>query len=186
LLSLGQEVEALYGTRRFLVVYFLAGLLGNVASYLVPTFLIPPASQLAGAPQWLITPSLGASGAIFGIVGADVAFYLANRRSMGNPGQRQLLNLVILIGINLVIGFTPGSNINNYAHLGGLIGGLALGAGLSPRYAAGWDPIAGQPRLVNHRTLSREAFVVAGVCLVLLLGWYLGTQRWEPYLAFLM
>jgi rhomboid protease GluP len=125
-------------------------------------------------------PSAGASGAIFGVIGADVAFFLVNRRSMGSLGQRQLLNLVILIAINVVIGLTPGAGINNYAHMGGLVSGVALGMGLAPRYAVDWN--AGLPRLINRQRVSMQALVVVAVVVLLFAGVYLGNIRWLPYL----
>ncbi len=167
LLSLGQEVESLYGTRRFLVLYFLAGLFSGMVSYLLAPL------------NWLLVPSAGASGAIFGIVGADVAFFLTNRRAMGRLGSRQLVNLGILIAINLAIGFSPGSGINNYAHLGGLVGGLVLGLALAPRFRVAWDGVA--PYLVNRRSGQLELFIAGAMVLLLLAGIYLGDQRWAPY-----
>lgn len=172
LLSLGQEVESLYGSRRFIGIYFLAGLFSGIVSYLVAPL------------NWLLVPSAGASGAIFGIVGADVAFFLTNRRSMGNLGQRQLVNLGILIVINLAIGFSPGSGINNYAHLGGLVGGLLLGLGLAPRFRLAWDGV--QPYVINRRSAQLELILVAGMVLLMLAGIYLGDQRWAPYRSDLM
>ncbi|HEX9115982.1 MAG TPA: rhomboid family intramembrane serine protease [Anaerolineae bacterium] len=169
LLSLGQEVESLYGARRFLLIYFLSGLFSGMVSYLLAPL------------NWLLVPSAGASGAIFGIVGADVAFFLTNRRSMGNLGQRQLINLAILIAINLAIGFSPGSGINNYAHLGGLVGGLLLGLGLAPRFGLAWDGF--QPYVANRRSGRLELIVTAGIVLLFLAGIYLGDQRWAPFRA---
>jgi membrane associated rhomboid family serine protease len=64
------------------------------------------------------TPVLGASGAIFGLL---AAFFVIQRKFGGNNIQ-----LLILIGINLVIGFLPGFNISWQAHLGGLITGAAV------------------------------------------------------------
>ena len=72
------------------------------------------------AVLWLApsTAVLGASGAIFGLLGA---FFVIQRRLGGNNIQ-----LLILIGINLVIGFLPGFNISWQAHVGGLIAGCAV------------------------------------------------------------
>lgn len=89
----------------FLAVYFFAGVCGGLASmYFNPG-----------------TPSVGASGAIFGMIGALVSFALFN-------GQTAILqNLVQVIILNLIIGFSPGSNIDNSGHIGGLIGGAVIG-----------------------------------------------------------
>ena len=113
LFSLGTDVEGFYGPVRFALIYFFAGLLGNIAYYLL-------------GPDGI---SAGASGAVFGLIGAEVAFFLANRELFGSFGRQRLGNLGVLIAINLFFGFTvPG--INNLAHLGGLVGGLLLGWGL--------------------------------------------------------
>ena len=71
---------------------------------------------------WLGDPRtgvVGASGAIFGLMGA---FLVIQRRLGGQTTQ-----LFVLLGINLVIGFVPGFNVAWQAHLGGLIGGALVG-----------------------------------------------------------
>lgn len=100
----GQLLEGLLGRWRFLALYLISGLAGSVAVL------------------WLADPRtgvVGASGAIFGLMGA---FLVIQRRLGGNATQ-----LLILVGINLVIGFVPGFNISWQAHLGGLIGGALVG-----------------------------------------------------------
>ena len=62
---------------------------------------------------------VGASGAIFGLVGA---LLVIQRRLGGNSTQ-----LLVLVGINLVIGFIPGLNIAWQAHIGGMITGALIG-----------------------------------------------------------
>jgi rhomboid protease GluP len=156
----GREVEAFYGSPRYAVIYVVSGLFGNVVSY------------IWGNPDvW----SAGASGAIFGLVGADVAFFLINRKALGRLSQRQLVNLGILVAINLAIGFVPG--IDWLAHLGGLVSGFVLGLGLSPRYSAVWEGWA--PRLVNKTSATQGVFVVGVVCLLLVAGVALGNQKWS-------
>ena len=101
LLIVGPAVEVMVGKSRFLALYLLAGLGGNVLSY-----LIAPAAQV----------SAGASGAIFGVLGAYVVLALLRRKPMGP--------VVALIVINLVIGFS--GNIEWQAHVGGLLVGAGL------------------------------------------------------------
>ena len=158
LYSLGREVESIVGSKRFTAIFFLTGLFGNLAYYLL------------GAPD---VPSLGASGAIFGLVGADMAFFLRNRQVLGKLSRQQLSNLLVLVVINLVFGFTiPG--INNMAHLGGLVSGFLLGLGLAPHYAVRWDGPSAEtassptPRLVNRTSLYVQVVVVV---LALLVFW---------------
>ena len=80
-----------------------------------------------GAAYFLLEPggyAVGASGAIFGLFGAWlVASYRGRRSAMGQANLRQLL---MLLGLNLAIGFIPGSNIAWQAHLGGLVAGMLI------------------------------------------------------------
>lgn len=104
LVVLGPTLERILGHGRFLLVFLISGLGGSVASYAL------------SAPT---TFSVGASGAIFGLMGA---LLVAGRR------LRFDVNMVlILIGINLAIGFVF-SGIDWRAHLGGLLTGAALAA----------------------------------------------------------
>ena len=118
LYALGPETERIYGTVRFLAIYFIAGLAGGVASY-------------ALSPS----PAVGASGAIFGLIGALAVFYYMSRELLGSAARQQLGSLITVIMINLFIGFSSGGLIDNFAHLGGLAGGALVGWLLAPRFA---------------------------------------------------
>ena len=116
LYAIGPESERIYGTPRFLALYFIAGFAGGVASYLRSPI-----------------PAVGASGAIFGLIGGLAAFYYSSRKLLGEISRQQLGSLVTVIMINLLIGFsTP--RIDNNAHIGGLIGGALVGWLLAPRF----------------------------------------------------
>jgi len=146
LFVLGTELERLLGWGRFLAIYLLSGLFGGLASYALSDKV-----------------SAGASGAIFGLIGALAAFFALHRRQLGSWGQRRLANILFLIAINLFLGFTQ-TWIDNWAHIGGLLGGLGLGLALTPRYEV--DPI--QRRVVDRNHLGRywPSLVLAGVLLV--------------------
>ena len=108
----GQIVERLFGRAGFLTIYVIAGLLGNAASL-----------------WWKPGPvSVGASGAIFGVYGALLAYLLRQRGSVPTEVFREMRSGTLgFIGYSLFAGFSiPG--IDNAAHLGGLVGGLLLGA----------------------------------------------------------
>lgn len=108
----GPILEHSLGRWRFLALYLLSGLGGSVAVLLI-------------APQIAV---FGASGAIFGLLGA---FFVIQRKLGGNS-----LQLVIVIGLNLVIGFVI-PNIAWQAHIGGLIvGGIVAFVFLRTRAAA--------------------------------------------------
>jgi rhomboid protease GluP len=114
----GLEMERLYGPDRYITIYILSGLFGSLASF---------------AWRGPMTFSAGASGAIFGIIGMNLAFFLLHRETFGNFGRQRMMNTVVIIAINLVFGFTaPG--IDNLAHMGGLVAGFLMGYGLAPRY----------------------------------------------------
>jgi rhomboid protease GluP len=167
LYSLGRDVEMFYGSARFTILYFIAGLFGGVAYYLL------------GAPATGVTVSAGASGAVFGIIGAELAFWLRNRELFGAFGRQRLLNLGILVAINLFFGFTvPG--INNLAHLGGLASGFLLALALAPHYGVvlQWSGLGPMPRLVNTVPTAVQVAAVALAVLLLLFGLAAGAQRW--------
>ena len=104
---IGGRMERAYGHGKFIALYFLSAYAGNVFS-----FLFQP------------SPSLGASTAIFGLLAAEGVLLYLNRKLIHDA--RSMLQNIITIGvINLIIGTTGG--IDNWGHLGGLLGGLAFG-----------------------------------------------------------
>lgn len=127
---LGPETERIYGTPRFLALYFLAGIGGSVASH-----LLSPA------------PAVGASGAIFGLIGGLGIFYFLNRAILGEFGRAQLQSMVAIAVINLIIGFSSAGVIDNWGHLGGLIAGALAALALAPRLRL--DPRFNAPLLAR-------------------------------------
>lgn len=107
LYCVGPFAERVYGRINYIGIYFFSGIISTLASYIF-------------SPNSL---SVGASGAIFGLFGAILIFALKARNRIG---KNLLLNMVFVIAINLVIGFSM-ANIDNSAHLGGLVGGLVSG-----------------------------------------------------------
>lgn len=105
----GRNLEQLIGRAQFLVLYLFAGIGGSLGVML--WVYVDPAT--------LTTPTVGASGAIFGVLGATlVALKAANTN---------VTSLMVLIGINLAIGFLPGAAISWQAHVGGmLVGALTM------------------------------------------------------------
>jgi rhomboid protease GluP len=100
----GPGLERHYGHGRFVTLFLLAGFAGNVVSFMF--------SQ---------APSLGSSTAIFGLLGAEGVFLYHNQRLLGGSARRALNNIIVIALINFVIGLQPG--IDNWGHLGGLLGG---------------------------------------------------------------
>ena len=111
---LGSFVENAFGRGRFLALYALSGLSGGIAYLYFGGF---------------DTPAVGASGAIFGLLGGILGYALRRGTfTWQNPVIRQLL---ILLAINLWIGLSI-PNVSNTAHLGGLAGGFAFGYLVAP------------------------------------------------------
>lgn len=107
---IGKQLESFLGHIKFLLVYLGSGIIGSLLSVVVGTSI-----------------SVGASGAIFGLLGSLLYFGYHYRLYLGAVLKTQIIPVIF---INLLIGFVvPG--INNYAHIGGLIGGylftMALG-----------------------------------------------------------
>lgn len=117
LYAFGPMVEGYFGHARFLAIYVIAGLLGSIASFAFSSAV-----------------SAGASGAVFGLAGAIIIYFLRYRDNFGQRGRAILQNMLMVIGINLVFGLSmPG--IDNWGHIGGLVGGAIAAWGLLPKYA---------------------------------------------------
>ncbi len=116
----GPLVEQLYGSARFLLLYVLTAATASAASFLV------------GGPA----PSVGASGAIFGLCGVLIVVSAIHRPVLDGRGRALMSQIGVLVVINLVFGFGVGAianmSIDNAAHVGGLLGGLWLGFVLPP------------------------------------------------------
>jgi membrane associated rhomboid family serine protease len=107
---IGQEIERIYGSSRFVFLYLTTGVLGSLGSYLF-------------SPQ---ATSAGASGAIFGLFGVMATFAFKYRREIPELLSREIKRRVLpIIAINLLFGFSV-SIVDNAAHIGGLLSGIAL------------------------------------------------------------
>jgi len=157
----GMEMERLYGPDRYIIVYVLSGLFGSLASF---------------ASRGPTVFSAGASGAIFGVIGMNLAYFMLHRQTFGRFGRQRVMNTLLIIGINLVFGFTvPG--IDNLAHIGGLVAGLALGYGLAPRYQVA-DQYTLSPRVVDTVSLLNRWWVPALAIIILSAGVPLSISFW--------
>jgi membrane associated rhomboid family serine protease len=135
----GPTVEQAFGTPRFVALYMATGFFASVASYLFSP---------------LLTQSLGASGAIFGIFAVVMVLAFNRRRDPGaNEMLRSLLGLLVL-NMALVL-FVH--NINLWAHAGGFLSGIALGAA--------YDQFARRPASTVVQVAATAAVVVAGIAL---------------------
>ena len=121
----GGGMETLFGRLRLLLIYLLGGLSGSALSL-----------ALGGLAGW----SVGASGAVFALFTAQALHLYMHRRVYVNV-RRQLQHMLFILGINLFIGFMPGSRIDNWGHIGGMLGGLLLAWRLAPRIPLPTQPI---------------------------------------------
>lgn len=111
LIFIGDNVEKALGKVKYVLLYILSGVLASACSVLVNIYT----DSLA--------VSAGASGAIFGIIGALVYIVWVNKGRFGSLSWSRLVFAVVYM---LFMGFT-GSGVDNAAHVGGLIAGLILG-----------------------------------------------------------
>jgi len=152
--NLGRLAESVYGHLTFAAVYLIAGLGASFASLVWHT----------SNP----VPSVGASGAIFGIAGALIASFYLGEFSMPRAAVSGMLrSVVVFVGYNLVFGAVVAST-DNSAHVGGLLMGLLLGA-LIAKVAPEQDDF-----------LRRIAVLLVGVLLVV--GGVMWVQRSNAYL----
>ncbi len=141
--NLGYTAELFYGRRNFFLIYMLSGLAGSVASL------------LHGGP-----PSVGASGAIFGVAGALAALVYFKKLPVDRAILRKNIGSIgTVIVVNLAIGASV-PQIDNFAHVGGLLGGTVLGF-----FLPAWIF-----RVERERSSSAGMVSVGAVAIAILLG----------------
>lgn len=170
----GTIVERLYGSWRFLVLYLLCAAAGSTASFVFGGDV----------------PSVGASGAVFGMFGILIAARAAHAPLVDRRSRALMSQLVPLVVINLMFGFVAGG-IDNAAHIGGLIAGLWLGWLLIPTgvstLASRWQRPAGaaevlpgtvepRPGAASARTVVMPWLGVAALVVAILAGLVVGTE----------
>lgn len=135
----GRQIETLYGKSGMASIYTVAALLGALAS----------AMRNVG-------PSVGASGAVFGLYGAFTGFLLRHRRKL-EPGAAQaaLRGMLFFFGANVMIGLSL-PNVDMSAHIGGAFGGFATGWALET--------------LPKAWSMARRALVIGTLGVVTLVG----------------
>ena len=128
--GLGRLAERVYGRGSFFTLYILSGITGALAS-------------LAWNPNRV---AVGASGAIFGVAGALIPPFRRGLLPIPQQALRQISrSLLSFVGYNLLIGFVV-PMIDNSAHIGGLLGGLAIGYAYS--HFVGFGPSRNRERVV--------------------------------------
>ena len=145
LFSFGASLERYFGHKRFLLLYAIGAFTGNVASFIMTD-----------------ANSLGASTAIFGLIAAEGVFLYQNRKMFAGQFRSAISNIIFVAAINLfVIGSLPG--IDNWGHIGGLLGGLAFTWFAGPLWEVESNLVGGF-QLIDRRP-AREIAIGAAVVL---------------------
>lgn len=110
---IGSQIENFMGRVKYLIIYFMSAVIGSLFSMLLTKGV-----------------SVGASGAIFGLMGSLLYFGYHYRVYLGTVLKSQIIPLII---INLLIGFSS-TGIDNFAHIGGLIGGALTTVAVGVKY----------------------------------------------------
>jgi membrane associated rhomboid family serine protease len=168
----GPLVEQMYGSVRFVVLYVLTAAAGSAASFL-----------FGGSG-----PSVGASGAIFGLCGVLLVVSVVHRPVLDGRGRAIMSQIGGLVVLNLIIGFgfdALGARIDNAAHVGGLLAGLWLGFVLPPirstlasywqrpaatQGAPGAVPTSGTAAALDHRIVGLVRFLAVAAVAVVVVG----------------
>lgn len=167
----GSLIERMYGSALFGLFYLLCAAAGSVASFVFGGDL----------------PSVGASGAIFGLFGVLLAVSRVHRPVVAGRARALLGQIGPIVAINLVFGLLNAGFIDNSAHVGGLLGGLWLGYLIAPRgvptLAGLWQrpsptqgtlgPAGGEP---SSAGVALRALGVIALVVVLAVGVLVGTQ----------
>ncbi len=166
LYAVGSSLERLMGHARFLIVYLLGGLGGAVLSTL-----------LGDANSY----SVGASGAVFAIVAGEFVYLYHHRKLLGAAGQARRRSLIGFAVMNFAIGLVsalPGSAfiIDNWAHFGGMLGGLVLTWFISPILTLRAHPEhPGEILGEDTNPLNKRLWVVSAYGTVLVILLFIGS-----------
>lgn len=134
LFDLGREVESFFGTARYLTIYFISSVAGFVLSN-----------------WWSPAISIGASAAIFGLIGAMIGLGMRSKTSMGGMIRSHYGRWAVY---GLLMSFLPFFAIDLAAHVGGLVAGITVGY------------LAGEPKL--SESLVNKVWKFAAICCVVI------------------
>jgi membrane associated rhomboid family serine protease len=161
----GQLVERMYGSAIMLGFYVLCGIAASVCTYV-----------FGGAAY-----AVGASGAIFGLFGIVLVATRLHHAILDMQSRMIASQVGFLILLNLVLGFSGIFNVDNYAHVGGLLAGLWLALIIAPAQVPTLASLWQTPRRGGGRArvLAMRVFGVGALVAVLGAGIVVGTSRWQ-------
>ena len=140
LYSIGPSLERKYGGTSFILLYAISAVFGNVFSFLCSSYV-----------------SLGASTAIFGLIAAQGVYIYKNRYLLCSAAKPLLTNVLFLIAVNLFLGLSPG--IDNWGHLGGLVGGFLYAWFAGPSFGIS-ENLFGENVIIRE---NKKIFLVAAL-----------------------
>lgn len=144
----GREVETHFGYVRFTILYIFSGLLSSTFS-----FIFEPHN------------SLGASGAIMGLLAASGIMFYENQQVFGDYGRQRAINVVVLLVINIVLFI--GSRVDVWGHFGGAVGGVITCVLMAPLWRFDHNPFTLQREVHDDRQLAGWRWGAAGALLLL-------------------
>jgi membrane associated rhomboid family serine protease len=165
----GQLVERMYGAWLFAAFYVVCGIAGSVGTLIF------------GDAIW----GVGASGAIFGLFGVILVATRFHHTILDARSRAISSQIGVLIVLNLVIGFSGLMNVDNFAHIGGLLAGMWLALifppGQMPTLASLWHSPGGGTS--SAQTMAIKLLGSAALVAVLGAGVVVGTSKWQanPY-----
>jgi membrane associated rhomboid family serine protease len=175
LLRTGTDFEKLYGPGRYLATYLVAGVAGNVASAL-------------RSPN----PSLGASGAVFGIYGACFTYLTRNEWLLGAQGKAMTSAIGQTMAMNLLLGLAN-PQIDQWAHAGGAVAGAIMAYAIGPNLFQAQNPMTGRNEVIDRplfrappaiESLPSKCIQGMGIVTDKIFGWIprrlgTGNQPWQ-------
>ncbi|HEX7490347.1 MAG TPA: rhomboid family intramembrane serine protease [Candidatus Limnocylindrales bacterium] len=169
----GQLVERMYGTWRFAAFYVICGIAGSVGTLVFGDAIL----------------GVGASGAIFGLFGVILVATRFHHTVLDARSRAISSQIGLLIVLNLVIGFSGMMNVDNFAHIGGLLAGMWLALifppGQMPILASLWHSPGGG--VSRGQTMAVRLLGSAALVAVLGAGLVVGTSKWQasPYYPYI-
>ncbi len=148
---LGRDIEYIFGSFKFVFIYLISGLCGSLGSFIFSKAV-----------------SAGASGAIFGLMGAYLYFGV---RKPAIFSSRYGINIVSLLVINIIFGLLNPS-IDNFAHLGGLIGGFIVSCSLGLK----------SERIIKIKHLKFQLCTILMIAALFFWGMTINQQSWQYHL----
>jgi rhomboid protease GluP len=152
--AIGPGLERKYGLWSFLTLYLVGGLWGNTLSFVM-------------SPK----PSLGASTAVFALISAQGVYIYQNRHLLGQSAKPMLMNILMVVAVNLVMGLNPG--IDNWGHMGGLFGGLFYAWFAGPTYGIEDGLFGGQVVVKDMKRPLLVALAAIGIAAAMVMAYLL-------------